>query len=71
MNPFNQQTDQEGHGSVSETRYRISLWPKSAQKRGFRTGVTDGQMDGGTDGPMDGPTDGPTDRWTNLIEMRS
>ena len=39
---------------------RISPWPKTAEKRGFSTGVTDG------------PTDGPTDRRTDpLIEMRS
>ena len=33
---------------------RISLWPKTAEKRGFCTGVTDG--------PTDGPTDRRTDR---------
>ena len=27
---------------------RISLWPKTAEKRGFWTGVTDGPMDGQT-----------------------
>ena len=41
-------------------QYRISPWPKSAEKRGFRTGVTDG--------PTDRRTDGRTDPF---IEMRS
>ena len=40
--------------------FRISLWPKTAEKRGFSTCITDG--------PTDGPTDGLTDP---LIEMRS
>ena len=35
---------------------RVSPWPKTAEKRGFRTGVTDGRTDGQTD---------------PLIEMRS
>ena len=30
---------------------RISPWPKSAKKRGCRTGVTDGRTDGRTDRP--------------------
>ena len=41
-------------------QHRISPWPKTAEKRGFSTGVTDR--------PTDGPTDGRTDP---LIEMRS
>ena len=41
-----------------QIQYRISPWPKSAEKRGFRTGVTDGR----TDGPTDGPTDRPSYR---------
>ena len=45
-------------------RYRISPWPKTAEKRGFCTGVTDGPKDR----PMDRRTDGPTDPF---IEMRS
>jgi len=43
---------------------RISPWPKTAEKRGSCTDVTDRR----TDGPTDGPTDGRTDP---LIEMRS
>ena len=39
-------------------QYRISPWPKTAEKRGFCTGVTDR--------PTDGRTDGPTDRQTLL-----
>ena len=46
---------------------RISPWPKTAEKRGFCTGVTDRPTDGRTDGPTDGPTDGRTNP---LIEMR-
>ena len=37
---------------------RISPWPKTAKKRGFRTGVTDRP----TNGRMDRRTDGRTDR---------
>ena len=40
-------------------QYRISLWLKTDEKRGFCTCVTDG--------PTDGRTDGPTNP---LIEMR-
>ena len=40
---------------------RISPWPKTAEKRGFCTGVTDRW----TDGPTDRRTDGPTDRRTD------
>ena len=43
-------------------QYRISLWPKTAEKCGFRTGVTDGPTDRRTDGPTDRLTDGQTDR---------
>ena len=39
----------------------ISPWPKTAEKRGFCTGVTDGPMDGPTDQRTDRPTDGRTD----------
>ena len=35
-------------------QYRISSWPKTAEKRGFCTGVTDGQTDGWMDGQIDG-----------------
>ena len=35
---------------------RISPWPKTAEKRGFCTGVTDGQTDGRTDGRTDRPS---------------
>ncbi len=53
-------------------QYRISSWPKTAEKRGFCTCVTDGHMDGPTDGPADGRTDQRTDGRTDpLIEMRS
>ena len=45
-------------------QYRISPWPKTAEKRGFCTCV----MDIPTDGPTDGRTDGRTDP---LIEMCS
>ena len=49
---------------------RISPWPKTAEKRGFCTGVTDGRTDGWkdgrTDGRMDGQTDGRTDGQTLL-----
>ena len=38
-------------------QFWISPWPKTAEKRGFRTGVTDGPTDGQTDGPTDGRTD--------------
>ena len=41
-------------------QYRISRWPKTAEKRGICTGVTDGPTDGQNDGGMDGPTDGQT-----------
>ena len=62
-------------------QYRISPWPKTAEKRGFCTcvtdlpidgptggwtdGRTDRQMDGRTDGRMDGWMDGWTDGWTD------
>ena len=49
-------------------QYRISPWPKSAQKRDLRTGVKDGQTDGWTDGRTDERTNGQTDP---LLEMRS
>ena len=61
-------------------QYRISPWPKTAEKRGFCTGVTDGPTDRQTDGQTDRRTDGPRDRRTDgrtdgqtdpLIEMRS
>ena len=45
-------------------QYRISPWPKTAEKRGFCTCVTDIP----TDGRMDGRTDGRTDP---VIEMHS
>ena len=41
---------------------RISPWPKTAEKRGFCTGVTDRPTDRRTDRRTDGPTDGRTDR---------
>ena len=41
---------------------RISPWPKTAEKRGFCTGVTDGRTDGRTDGPTDRRTDRPSYR---------
>ena len=37
-------------------RYRISPWPKTAEKRGFCTGVTDGPTDGRTDRRTDRPS---------------
>ena len=40
-------------------QYRISLWPKTAEKRGFlhlRNGPTDRRTDGRTDGPTDRPS---------------
>ena len=47
-------------------QYRISPWPKTAEKRGFCTGVMDGPMDGWTNGRMDQRIDGPTDGQTLL-----
>merc|ERR1712074_343624 len=35
---------------------RISLWPKTAEKRGFRTGVTDRRADRPTDRRTDRPS---------------
>ena len=35
---------------------RFSSWPKTAEKRGFRTGVMDGRTDGWTDGQTDRPS---------------
>ena len=46
---------------------RISPWPKTAEKRGFCTGVTDRPTDGRTDRRTDGPTN---QRTRPLIEMR-
>ena len=43
-------------------QYRISPWPKTAEKRGFCTCVTDGHTDGRSDGRTNGRTDGRTDR---------
>ena len=48
-------------------QYRISPWPKAAEKRGFCTGVTDGQTNSRTDRPTDGQRmdrrmDRPSDR---------
>ena len=48
-------------------QYRISPWPKTAEKRGFCTCVTDIRTDGPTDRRTDGRTDGRTDP---LIELR-
>ena len=45
---------------------RISPWPRTAEKRGICTGVTDRPTDGRTDGRTDGPTDGRTDGQTLL-----
>ena len=45
-------------------QYRISPWPKTAEKHIFCTGVTDGHTDRRTDQRTDGRTD-------PLIEMRS
>ena len=39
-------------------QFRISPQPKTAEKRGFSTGVTDGR----TDGPTDGQTGEPSYR---------
>ena len=39
-------------------QYRISSWPKTAEKRGFYTGL------------MEGQTDVPSDGRIDLIEMR-
>ena len=36
--------------------YSISSWPKTAEKRGFCTCVTDGHTDQQTDRPTDGQT---------------
>ena len=45
-------------------QYRISPWPKTAEKRDFCTGVTDRRTDG--------PTDRPTDRRTEwVVESRA
>ena len=44
----------------------ISLWPKTAKKRGFCAGVTDRR----TDGLTNGPTDRRTDRWTDRPSYR-
>ena len=41
---------------------RISPWPKTAEKRGFRTGVTDRPTDGWTDRQTEGRTDRPSYR---------
>ena len=41
---------------------RISPLPKTAEKRGFCTGVTDRPTDGQTDRPTDGGTDRPSYR---------
>ena len=43
-------------------QYRISPWPKTAEKRGFCTCVTDGHTDGRTDGRTGGRTDRPSYR---------
>ena len=43
-------------------QYRISPWPKTAEKRGFCTCVTDGHTDGWTDGRTDRRTDRPSYR---------
>ena len=43
-------------------QYRISLWPKTAKKRGFCTCVTDGRLDQRTDGRTNGRTDRPSFR---------
>ena len=52
-------------------QFRISPWPKTAERRGFCTGVTDRRTYGRTDGPTDGPTDGRTDRLTDQgVESR-
>ena len=51
-------------------QYRISSWPKTAEKRDFCTGVTDQPTDGRTDVRMDRRTNGPTDRWTDRPSYR-
>ena len=49
---------------------RISPWPKTVEKRGFCTCVTDGPTDRRTDRRTDGRTDRPSYRdvflWTHL-----
>ena len=37
-------------------QHRISSWPKTAEKRGFSTCVTDRRTDGRTDRPTDRPS---------------
>ena len=49
---------------------RISLWPKTAEKRGFCTGVMDGWTDRWMDGQMDGWMDRRTDGWTEKEEEK-
>ena len=43
-------------------RYRISLWPKTAKKHDFCTGVMDGRTNRRTDRRTDGRTDRPSYR---------
>ena len=52
-------------------QFRISLWPKTAKKRGFCTCVTDGRLDQRTDGRTNGRTDRPsfTDARTHRKRM--
>ena len=46
-------------------QYRISPRPKTAEKRGFCTGVKDGRTEGWTEGQTYGRTDGRTERQTD------
>ena len=46
-------------------QYRISPWPKTAEKRGFCTGVTDGPMDRRTDRLTDRQMDKTAPKHTN------
>ena len=75
---MDKQTDEKTQNMLVDHLFqcRISPWPKTAEKRGFCTGVTDGPTDGRTDRRTDGPTDGRTDGRTDpliliVIEMRS
>ena len=57
---MDEQTDEKTQNMLDDHLFqcRISPWPKTAEKRGFGTGVNDRWTDG--------PTDGRTDRQTLL-----
>ena len=63
---MDEQTEKKTQNMLDDHLFqcRISPWPKTAEKRGFHTGVTDGRTDRRTDRRTDGRTD-------PLIEMRS